>query len=165
MLGRVRAFAIALGAAFWACSSSSSGPTTIAGDDGGTSNAPRDDASADTPPTQPDDDASHDSSIVDSAPDADLCAVAAPGTCPTAVPSFAGQVLPILEAKCNGCHTGALGEPWALTNWVDVNAWAISISTDLTHCLMPPADAGAANLTKAELEALLGWIVCGAPNN
>jgi hypothetical protein len=133
-------------------------------DDGGTSNAPTDDVSADTPSTQPGDDASlaDDASLDDVT--ADPCTVVAPDTCPTAVPSFANDVMPILNARCNGCHTGAAGEPWALTNHADVEAWALSISFDLTRCTMPPADAGA-DLTKAELAAVLGWIVCGAPDN
>lgn len=124
------------------------------------------DALPDTPSTQPGDDASlaDETSLDDAAPDVDPCSVVAPDTCPTAVPSYAHDVQPILDAKCNGCHTGAAGEPWALTNYPDVEAWALSISFDLTRCTMPPADAGA-DLTQAELASLLGWIVCGAPNN
>jgi len=90
--------------------------------------------------------------------------VAAPETCPTVVPSFAGAIQPILNAKCNNCHTG-FPQPWALMSYDDVQAWALSIAVDLTHCAMPPADAGTSNMTKAELDAVLGWIVCGAPNN
>jgi hypothetical protein len=176
------ACAIAFGGTFSACSSTSAGPTAAGidggndaaapADDGGTSTAPSDDAAGDMPSTQPAPDASaadtsapDDGGIEDAAADAAACRVAPLETCPTTVPSFASDVLPILDAKCNGCHTGALGEPWALTNHADVEAWALSINIDLTRCTMPPADAGTGDLTKTELNAVLGWIVCGAPNN
>lgn len=94
------------------------------------------------------------------------CPTSAPLSCPTPIPSYAQDVAPVLNAKCNGCHTGSPA-PWALIAWVDVNAWALSILQDLLVCSMPPADAGADApvLTKAETDAILGWIVCGAPDN
>lgn len=149
-----------LGGTFLACSSTPSGATT---------SDLRDDAASDVRSSDPNGDGSAaDGGGLDGAMDpvgeAGSCAVVAPATCPTSVPSFANDVLPILNAKCNGCHTGP-PQPWALTNQDDVQTWAISISIDLTRCSMPPADAGTPNLTKAELDAVLGWIVCGSPNN
>jgi len=96
------------------------------------------------------------------------CPTSAPLSCPTPVPSYAQDVLPVLNAKCNGCHTGATPDaPWALITWVDVNGWALAIAQDLIICSMPPVDAGADApvLTKAETDTILGWIVCGAPDN
>jgi hypothetical protein len=124
--------------------------------DGG---APLDDSDASTS----DDGAPTDDDAL-SPPDAG-CTAAAPLSCPTPIPSYAQDVARVLNAKCNGCHTGAPGAPWALVDWADVNAWALSIAHDVSTCSMPPADAGAPALSQAETDAILGWIVCGAPDN
>lgn len=167
--------AILLGAVLLSCSSSmtggsgstvepAQGDAAFPGPDAGNVEV---EASAGQDDASPDDAAS--STDVVSATDGEdpgpLCPAVAPASCPTPMPSYAQDVAPVLNAKCNGCHTGAPGAPWALTDWADVNAWALSIGSDIARCTMPPTDAGAPVLTKAETDAVLGWIVCSAPNN
>jgi hypothetical protein len=85
--------------------------------------------------------------------------------CPSPPPSYAEEVVPILQAKCNNCHWGDAG-PWPLTGYHAVAAWRDLVFLDVEKCTMPPADAGAdALLSDVERATLLAWISCGAPNN
>src|SRR6266496_4020938 len=88
------------------------------------------------------------------------CPYQAPQTCPASTPTYQADVLPILQTKCNDCHTGADGGPWPLTDYQLVVDWKISILGDLECNTMPPADAGLA-LTSDERTTLLAWLVCG----
>jgi len=92
------------------------------------------------------------------------CPYQAPQTCPASTPTYQADVLPILQTKCNDCHTGADGGPWPLTDYQLVVDWKISILGDLECNTMPPADAGLA-LTSDERSTLLAWLVCGTPQN
>jgi hypothetical protein len=85
--------------------------------------------------------------------------------CAPPIPSFANDLTPLFDAKCNTCHDGMPGSPWPLTNYDDVSAWAVTVLSDIVACTMPPADAGAPELTEAERATLIDWLVCGAPNN
>jgi hypothetical protein len=89
------------------------------------------------------------------------CAAAPPTACTDPSLRWAG-VEPIFEQSCAPCHSGAPGAPWPLANWVDVAAWADSISQDLTDCTMPPLDGGVP-MTSGERAEILGWLACGAP--
>jgi hypothetical protein len=92
------------------------------------------------------------------------CRVVLP-PCPDPAPSYVNDVAPILDAKCNTCHVPELGRPWPLTNYADVHDWSYSILSDIARCTMPPVDAGTPALTAAEEIAVLGWVICGAPDN
>jgi hypothetical protein len=173
----------AIVAAALACSSSGTPSTTapLAGNDASDAAIATDDAAApvedagaslgeasnDANFDEASNDAGDDSAAADDA-DADngptLCAVA-PDTCPSDQPSYSRDVVPLLDAKCNGCHTGIDGGPWALTNYTDVREWGIQIAIDISQCVMPPADDGTDALTANERETLLAWVVCGAPEN
>jgi hypothetical protein len=83
--------------------------------------------------------------------------------CPSPKPSYASDVVPILEAKCNTCHVGGKG-PWPLTDYQSVVDWRLQIIQDIEGCTMPPLDGGA-NLSADERHTVLGWLVCGAPKN
>jgi hypothetical protein len=86
-------------------------------------------------------------------------------SCPSRPPSFAADVLPILNQRCNNCHDPNLvNGPWPLQDYYDVSAWQGQIAADLVNCTMPPPDGGT-TLPEPEREQLITWIVCGAPNN
>jgi hypothetical protein len=94
---------------------------------------------------------------------ATTCRATGTTVCPHTPPSYANDVVPILDRDCNlPCHSPGLG-PWPLTNYDDVSAWAVSIQTDVASCAMPPPDAGV--LTGQEQATLLDWVACGAPYN
>ena len=84
-----------------------------------------------------------------------------PAACPVPAPSYAKDIAPILDAKCNTCHAAPDAGIWPLTNYQDVSDWQTLILSDVEYCAMPPA--GAAQLSAIEQSALLAWVVCGAP--
>jgi hypothetical protein len=87
--------------------------------------------------------------------------------CPGTAPSYANDVAPILDLRCNTtCHAPGVG-PWPLTNYADVSDWADVIGPYVEQCGMPPPDsnAGDGNMTDAERQTVLDWLACGAPNN
>jgi hypothetical protein len=93
------------------------------------------------------------------------CLGTPPKSCPATVPSYKTDVIPVLTAKCNNCHVGGRG-PWPLTNHTDIVDWLPQIQSDVEHCSMPPTNLdGGVALTAEERELLLGWALCGAPNN
>ena len=83
--------------------------------------------------------------------------------CPPTMPSFANDVVPILNRDCNGtCHAPGMGQ-WPLVSYTDVSDWAILINLDLEDCAMPPADAGI--MTRSDRATVLAWIACRHPDN
>jgi hypothetical protein len=87
--------------------------------------------------------------------------------CQQPVPSYANDVAPILDLRCNStCHAPGVG-PWPLNNYNDVHDWVDIIGSYVEQCGMPPPEAGAGNgdLTDQERATILDWLVCGAPNN
>jgi hypothetical protein len=87
--------------------------------------------------------------------------------CINPTPSYAKDVVPLLNRTCNStCHAPGVG-PWPLNNYQDVADWYSIIQGDLQNCTMPPPDAGAGNgqLSDAERALVMNWIACGYPNN
>jgi hypothetical protein len=92
----------------------------------------------------------------------DACVpVAAPTACPDP-PVRYGDVRPIIDARCMGCHYGQEGGPWPLTTYSHVADWQDFIRASLLDCTMPPQDAGV-GMTAAERTTVLTWIRCGSP--
>jgi hypothetical protein len=86
-------------------------------------------------------------------------------TCPPTPPSFANDIVPILDRSCNGCHAPNVPNgPWPLQDYADVAAWKDLIIPDLEGCTMPPADSGVAFL-ESERQLIFSWLVCGNPDN
>jgi uncharacterized membrane protein len=84
--------------------------------------------------------------------------------CPSVVPSFATEVLPILNQRCNNCHSPEVdGGPWPLDTRQNVSDWAPDLIKDLKACTMPPA--GSTQLTAAERDKVWAWLTCGTPDN
>ncbi len=88
-----------------------------------------------------------------------------PPSCPSPPPSWANEVQAIVSQRCNACH-GAGGieqSKFDFSTYDGVHRTFGSLLSNVNSCLMPPPDAGA--LTTVERHALLGWLVCAAPNN
>ncbi len=82
--------------------------------------------------------------------------------CPTAVPSFAGDVEPILSARCKLCHTlGGVAARVMFDTYDEAFVWYKLMYTQVYACTMPPSCAGP--LLDAERRTLLKWFVCKAP--
>ncbi len=87
--------------------------------------------------------------------------------CQQPVPSYAKDVVPVLDRTCNStCHAPGVG-PWPLNNHQDVVDWGSIIAGDIEQCSMPPPDASAGNgvMTDSERALVLDWFACGAPDN
>lgn len=86
-----------------------------------------------------------------------VCDVVAPTKC-VGDPRFA-DIDPILMNRCYDCHDGK-HEQWPLTDYSHVASWFSQLRDVMTHCTMPPADAGI-DMPTEEREALLMWLRCG----
>lgn len=89
------------------------------------------------------------------------------------VPSYARDVVPILERHCVECHReGAIG-PWAMDGHRRVRNYARMIEEVLLTRRMPPWDpdpdhgqfAGGRRLDRQEVQTLLRWVEAGAPRD
>lgn len=80
-------------------------------------------------------------------------------------PSFANDIVPILDTRCNTCHDGNIPDgPWPLHDLGDVLEWKGLVIESLLDCTMPPPDSGT-TLPEVERQRLLAWIACGTPDN
>lgn len=87
-----------------------------------------------------------------------------PAACPSPEPSWDGGVQAIFEAKCVPCHQpGGLAFDRPFTTYAGVHKIFGDVLSQVYSCYMPPPDAGALN--PAQRQAMLGWLVCGAPDN
>ncbi|MDP9151622.1 MAG: hypothetical protein M3O36_17005 [Myxococcota bacterium] len=88
-----------------------------------------------------------------------------PATCPSPAPSWMNEVQAIIDRKCNACHGmgGIEQSRFDFSTYAGVHKSFGSLLSNVASCLMPPPDAG--SLTPPERQALLGWLVCAAPNN
>jgi hypothetical protein len=94
----------------------------------------------------------------------DRCPQDLPAACPANPPSYQTDVAPMLAARCATCHSpGGAGSPFDFTTYDSVFANRSAILNQVYACNMPPK--GAAGLDPAQRQTLLGWLVCGAPNN
>jgi hypothetical protein len=93
------------------------------------------------------------------------CAFDLPDGCPSPPPSWSNEVQPVVDRTCNGCHGdgGVQQHPWDFSTYSGVSRNRGSILSQLYTCKMPPLDAAAP--LPQERQALLGWLVCNAPNN
>jgi hypothetical protein len=88
-----------------------------------------------------------------------------PQTCPSPSPRFAADVQPIFERRCWRCHTGS-GEAAAshdFSSYDRIFGQRSAILNQVYACRMPPSEA--TPLAAEERAALLGWLVCKAPND
>lgn len=91
---------------------------------------------------------------------APACNVIAPTRCPSPAPTW-DDVQPIFIARCAGCHTGAMDEPWSLSDYSHVASWALEVRGQLISCNMPPMPEENP-LDDDERLLILEWIFCGA---
>lgn len=85
--------------------------------------------------------------------------------CAEPSPSFANDVVPILDARCNSCHDATIPDaPWPLHDRQDVLDWKGIVVDSLLNCTMPPADSGS-TLPENERQRLFAWFACDTPDN
>jgi len=92
------------------------------------------------------------------------CPDEVPATCPVPPPTFGASVSPIFNAVCTNCHApGQAASDQPLTSYAEISQRKDAIVLQIDSCRMPPAPTPP--LTSDERAAILGWIVCGAPDN
>jgi uncharacterized membrane protein len=91
--------------------------------------------------------------------------------CDTTNVTFAASVMPVIESRCKGCHSGASPQGGiALTNHAQVKA-TVSNGTlwgSITHAggfTAMPYPAGSAKMPDCDIRKIKIWIDAGAPNN
>ena len=85
-------------------------------------------------------------------------------------PTYYKDVLPILQARCQGCHRPGEAAPMSFLTYQDTRPWAKAIREAVLSRKMPPwlADphygkfANDRSLTRAEMDTLAAWAASGA---
>lgn len=90
--------------------------------------------------------------------DGDSCDVMPPQRCEN--DTRWGDIEPIIQERCVGCHAGVPGGPWSLVSYSHASAWPTEIREVMLDCAMPPPDAGV-EMPTSERQALLDWVRCG----
>lgn len=91
------------------------------------------------------------------------------GPCDTLNVTYSGSIAPILQSKCNGCHSG--GNPSGginLTTWANVSAQANSgkLTGSINHLSgFSPMPKGSPQLPNCEIRKIELWVAQGSPNN
>ena len=84
--------------------------------------------------------------------------------CPTAVPSYAQQVAPIVGQYCALCHYA--GSPYSnlsLTTYHELSYSRGGVLGEVISCSMPPANT--VLMPDSARVTLIDWIECGTPDN
>ena len=88
-------------------------------------------------------------------------------------PTFAKDVAPILQARCQSCHRAGTVAPMSLVTYQDVRPWARSIRDRVSRREMPPWHLDKTvgiqkfkndnSLTEAQVDTIVAWVDAGAP--
>jgi hypothetical protein len=90
---------------------------------------------------------------------------------PKPAPTFAKDIAPVLQARCQGCHRPGEAAPMPLLEYRDVRPWAKAIKEAVVLKRMPPwfADPSIGHfrndrsLSQDEINTLVAWVDGGAP--
>ena len=92
---------------------------------------------------------------------------------PATTPTFAKDVAPIFQAKCQSCHEPGSIAPMSLITYEEARPWAKSIRARVAARQMPPWHIDRSvgvrkfkndmSLSDAEVETILAWVDQGAP--
>jgi hypothetical protein len=81
-----------------------------------------------------------------------------PTVCLSPAPSFAGEVRPVLEKRCFGCHAGdgVAADEHDFSKMDRLRVDRSAILDEVATCSMPPRSV----LADADADTLLRWAVC-----
>ncbi|HET9359528.1 MAG TPA: hypothetical protein VFO58_07255, partial [Vicinamibacterales bacterium] len=87
--------------------------------------------------------------------------------------TFARDVAPILQQKCESCHRPDSVAPMSLITYTDVRPWAAAIKSRVAARQMPPWDIvktvgiqqfkNDSSLSDEQIDTIVGWVDAGAP--
>jgi hypothetical protein len=86
-----------------------------------------------------------------------------PNSCSKPIPSYGAVIEPILEQSCITCHGPKGIAGYSEATYEQVHEQLEPILSQVSGCVMPPPPYPP--LTTEQREALLDWLVCGAPDN
>jgi uncharacterized membrane protein len=86
-----------------------------------------------------------------------------PAACPANAAGYTATIAPLLAERCVACHSPGGTSAHYLQTYAEVSNLAGPVLDQVYACRMPPADYPA--LTETERQDLLGWLVCGAPDD
>lgn len=96
--------------------------------------------------------------------DSSACPSYAPASCASSVPSWRGQLAPVVQSRCASCHQpGGPAARWPLTSRAEVVLFQSPSLLRVSRCDMPPS--ASPPLSRSEHAALVTWLSCGAPDN
>ena len=91
----------------------------------------------------------------------------------SAMPTFARDVAPIFQAKCQSCHHQGTSAPMSLTTFEEVRPWAKSIQQRVANRDMPPWHLDKTvgikhykndrSLSDSQISTIVRWVDSGAP--
>jgi hypothetical protein len=95
---------------------------------------------------------------------------------PKTPPSYATDIVPILHDRCAPCHFpgGIVDNKYDFSTYAGIDDLGTAMVNELQMCLMPPflgnakygIEAGTVPaLSAGQLDTLVEWFECGAPNN
>src|SRR5713226_4263843 len=87
------------------------------------------------------------------------------------IPTFTKNVAPILQARCQICHSPGAAAPLSLLTCEQSRPWAKAIKDAVLQRKMPPwfADphygkfSNDSSLQQSEIDTLVGWVDAGSP--
>src|SRR5688572_13532036 len=90
---------------------------------------------------------------------------------PTPSPTFARDVLPIMQRSCQSCHRPGTPAPMSFMTFAEVRPWARAIKTKVVNREMPPWHidrtigeySNDPSLNDAEVATIAAWVDRGAP--
>ena len=86
-----------------------------------------------------------------------------PASCPADAPGYKATIAPLLAASCVSCHSPTGTSVHYLQTYAEVSTLAGATLDQVYACKMPPV--GYPELSATERAELLGWLVCGAPDD
>jgi len=100
-------------------------------------------------------------------------AIRNPQSAMSPAPTFAKDIAPIFQAKCQACHHQGTSAPMSLVTYADARPWAKSIQQRVSNRDMPPWHLDKTvgikqykndrSLSDREIETIVRWVDAGAP--
>lgn len=91
-----------------------------------------------------------------------------PPECVTTDMSFAGNILPIISANCQGCHGATPSAPFSLTNYAEVKVVADDgrLIGAITHASgFTPMPQNGSKLSDCNIAKIQAWVDQGKKDN
>jgi hypothetical protein len=87
-----------------------------------------------------------------------------PAACPPSPPTYAKDIVPLVQATCTPCHApGGVESTRILTDYAGLLKQSNPVLLQVSACRMPPRNAPP--ISEEGRKALLAWVVCGAKND